>query len=304
MEYQIIRFTKENIDFFQKLFFAVYNKKLNKYEIEHKYEGTSNLSYLGYFACIDHQPIAFYGAIPMVSEINGEIKLSVQSTDAMTLPAYRSLGIFYELGKAVYKTCKECGADFAWAFTNQNSEKASLKHGILRYSHRMIRYEWILIKGFMEYLVKVRSLLFSNHLKHFSHHLDSISEFPFGSFIKQNTILHDRAYWDKKKQKGAFSVKFGNTIFIIKPSFILLIGDVWTNDTNSFEKDLDAFLNHCKKGHYVKVVFQSSSGSSLSKLLEKSAHSIHSSWAILINPFNIDFNLDTFKVTLMDIDSV
>lgn len=139
--YSFARLSATNLKDLYTLFTAVYNKACPKSYFEQKYHTSyTGLSYIGYIAYLDHQPVAYYGVIPTFLSIRQQKVLAAQSCDTMTHPAHQKKGLFVKLAKQTMELAKQEGIHLVFGFPNQNSYPGFIKHLGFAHADTMHRY--------------------------------------------------------------------------------------------------------------------------------------------------------------------
>lgn len=124
-ELVIHRLTEERMKDVQFLIKESFKRRFDVDQLLKKYDTSaySEHNYLCTLGYINEQPVAFYGAIPLMFNFQGEKILGIQSCDSYTLPDYQGQGIHYKLAKASYELMREAGAAFVYAFHSANTQR-------------------------------------------------------------------------------------------------------------------------------------------------------------------------------------
>ena len=106
----------------ERLHYAVYGKHPARGYFSRKYDTRfTGVQYVGFLAYAKQVPVAFYGVLPCLMDVDGEPILVAQSADTMTHPEHRNRGLFVELAELTFQRCKDAHIRLLFGFPNQNS---------------------------------------------------------------------------------------------------------------------------------------------------------------------------------------
>lgn len=130
-ELVIHRLTRERLKDVQIVIREAFQRHIEIDQLLAKYDTSifSEHNYLCTVGYIDEKPIAFYGAIPLVFDYEGQRILGVQACDSYTHPDFQRQGIHYKLAQASYTLMRNAGVSFVYAFHSALTMKACERLG-------------------------------------------------------------------------------------------------------------------------------------------------------------------------------
>jgi hypothetical protein len=213
--YQIQQLTEERLYDLFRLFKSSkpgFHKSFNYYKEKYNTSHTG-LNFIGYLAYdLNGIPAAFYGVLPVMGILNGELMLIGQSADTITHPKHQKKGLFIFLATKTYKLAQEKGVKFLFGLPNSNSypgfiNKLAWEHqddiGIY-YSKipqfpiaKFFQIHWILKMIFGFYTNFLTWIFWNNSII-------SLSDKKQENNFNKLQILHDFNYLNYKKYGGKF----------------------------------------------------------------------------------------------------
>ncbi len=305
-KYQFTPLEESNSEWLITLYKRVFNISYNIDQIKAKFFSSySGIRAQGHFALFEGKPIAFHGAVPVLMNYKGEIELSAQYGDAMTLPQFAGQGLFTSLGELTDTVLQNLGVKFVWGFPNQNSEYGYVNKLNWSGESRMkcfiipvktIPKEAILRKT--KVLEKGNQKLIKSKLQ------DLLCDEPLQSIDSNRnpTTNRSKTYFEYKCFSPNYVIKVDDTKVWIKPLGGLLVGDLEVNSKDKTLKTVEKLTTIAKKLGLSKVVIQTSPNSSLFEHLEGN-YPYFDSWLIGYKNFSSNFPLDKLAFTYGDLDT-
>jgi hypothetical protein len=257
--YKYYQLEKTHLKDVQYIFLKAFNKKVSIDYLIHKYD----TSYLGIkpvatIAYDNQKPIAFYGAIPQLFELNGDKFLIALACDSYTLPQYQKKGLHYNLALRSYELMKKYDLKLVYAFHSENTYYSTKK------------LNWIELPSMKRFHIHTGALpiakvinklrlnkLFSRLMfSVFKPYIIQTAENP----LAMNNKLHQRYSKSFYKYKESFNPHFiisiNNCIFYVKCSSILHIGYIDYKNIASLKAALETLTKLCKKMGISEILFQ------------------------------------------------
>lgn len=289
--YTFVRLGASNLKDLYTLFAAVYNKPCPKQYFERKYDTAyTGLSYIGYLAYLDQQPVAYYGLIPTLLSINKQAVLGAQSCDTMTHPAHQKRGLFVKLANQTFALAKQEGIHLVFGFPNQNSYPGFIRHLGFTHSDTMQRYTI----RFSNTLIKLllRKLGFAGGTKH--------PEPVANSLLQEghDGVIYNQAYRNYKSYNT--NTVIGNTSqrFWVNLPKGGWIGALEPLHQEQFSQTLRILENLTKAS---SITFMTSPGTLSDRLLSKHAKA-EKGFAIIIKNLSGTYDTSRLKFQFSDID--
>ncbi|WP_158797182.1 GNAT family N-acetyltransferase [Pedobacter sp. L105] len=300
------RLSAENIGDLITLHAAVYRRILPLDFFQRKYDTAyTGVSYIGFIAYNDRQPIAFYGVIPCLMSCNKRVTLSAQSADTMTHPDYRKKGLFVKLAEQTFELCRETGIHIIFGFPNQNSLPGFVQQLNWQINETMdcfiipvktIPLERISVKfpvlkawysGYQQRVLK----------KYATHQQADISSVLSDGY---DGLLRNTRYLDYKKYTNTQLIVICGAVFWIKINNGLLIGDANVRADN-FAQAMPALIKLAGRLGLKQIQFHTSSGTKLHTLFAARYPSIPS-FPVIVKILGGSLPVDQIKFTFADID--
>lgn len=287
-KHRIARLGPHNIHHLEALHKAVYGKTCKQHYYQLKYNTAyTGAEHIGFLAYEQEQPIAFYGAVPVIMLVQKQKVLAAQSCDTMTHPAHRKKGLFIELAKLTFDLAKASGIHFVFGFPNQHSYPGFIKHLGFTHSETMnrysMRYESSLYRSLYYRLWKAR---LSKAVKPLTNSL--ITEGFDG-------VVYDQAWFDYKQYDRTYTVENTKGRAWIKCAHGLWIGALETGDAS---KTIRAVVQASKTREITLMV---SPGTALDAQLTR-MQPAEAGFAIITKNLSRRYDLSKLKFQLADID--
>ena len=246
-------------------------KKLNK-KFDTQFTGVANLGFIAYST--DHTPSAYYGVFPVFMLIDGVQYLVAQSGDTMTHTNHQGKGLFVKLARESYQLAASNGVQLIFGFPNGNSYPGFVK-----------KLDWNHEKNLVKYTKRINTVplaalaarynSFKKFYKYFTKRHIQKRAFFGNSLLEtgENGVLRDQNFWNYKAYSDNFTFNASGVKVWAKIDGVLLVGDIEYKEGTDYAKVLKkiagkAFFLGCHK-----IVFQCSSHTWLSNILENTYQS-------------------------------
>ena len=288
--YNFERLSAKNISDLDRLYTAVYNHQRSAGYFAKKYDTAyTGVEYTGFIAYNDqHEPVAFYGVVPM------------------THPGHRLKGLFTQLARLTFKLCAQEGIKVIFGFPNQNSVKG------------FVDLDWETSEIMELYLIPVETIPLENIAEHtpllgrlykeYQHQV--LKKYLVPQKGIENSVLNDGfagvnrddLYFDHKDCHDTQVLRIGKALLWVKiKSNAFIIGDIICGD-----KDFDNIMQKVHKLASIlglnQVQFQTSPETKASGLFAKRYHFIPS-FPIMFKTLERSIKTDKIKFTFADIDT-
>lgn len=235
-EYTFERITIAHYPLLQGLFADAFHQNISIKEISKRFDTVAlGAGVVGFIAihAASQKPAAYYGVFPLQLMVNGKVILAAQSGDTMTHNEHRKKGLFVQLATLTYDTCKREGIYLLYGSPNQFSYTGLVQN--LKWEHRenIIRYDlklsWKTVP--LPKIVsahKKMQFLYFNYARVVLKKQIVVSPETFHHPDKHNTarVYRNKAYIDYKTDAAKFFIRIDDTIFWIKLTDVLWIGDL------------------------------------------------------------------------------
>ncbi len=311
MDYDIQRLCIENLNDIARIHKSVYKRDFPLDTLHKKYDTAYlGISYCGYIAYFNGEPVAFYGVIPTASHWGDKTEISAQSMDSMTVEAHQRKGLFGLLANKTCDLAKEIGITFIWGFGTDVSERPVIDKVGFRCDERVRGYRFAARKrGLDKLLNKVPSLrsMVENRIlrilqKHISQRtfqgsLHTLTEYPM--------ITRNEAYFSYKRYNTTFIIELENVLFWIKlhPHHGIMVGDIEAGCEAQLRIGILAFKALADRHGLGAFTFQTSPGTFTEKVAAELADESFPSWGVCYRSLTSEFPLEKLKVTWGDLDT-
>lgn len=275
------------------------NKLAKKFDTQ--FTGVANLGFIAYST--DQTPSAYYGVFPVFIHIKGVRYLVAQSGDTMTHIDHQGKGLFVRLARESYQLARFNNVQLIFGFPNGNSYPGFVKK--LNWSHEknLVKYTKS-ISTFPLAALAARYNSFNGFYKYLIKKYTRKRDFFDNSLLEtgENGVLRDLDFWNYKAYSDNFTFTASGVKVWAKIDGVLLVGDMEYKEGTDYAKVLKkiarkAFFLGCHK-----IVFQCSSNTWLSKVLENSYKS-EAGLPIGYLKLNDSFPDEELKFTMADFDT-
>lgn len=311
MDYNILRLSKENLNDIARIHKSVYKRDFSLDTLHKKYDTAYlGISYCGYIAYFNDEPVAFYGVIPTASHWGDKTEISAQSMDSMTVEAHQRKGLFGLLANKTCDLAKEIGITFIWGFGTDVSERPVIDKVGFRCDERVRGYRFFARKrGLDKFLNKVpalRSMVENRTLRilqkyatnrAFQGSLYTLTDYPM--------ITRNAAYFRYKRYNSTLVIELENVLFWIKlhPYHGIMIGDIEAESNDQLRAGILAFIALADHYKFGTLTFQTSPGTPTEQVAAELADESFPSWGVCYRSLSSEFPLEKLKVTWGELDT-
>jgi hypothetical protein len=307
--YSIQAFTPDKFLLIKELYRSAYGIELDPADFKSKYSTEKLGSGVMGFLAIHNEtnsPAAYYGVFPVMLLINGRQVLAAQSGDTMTHRNHQKKGLFVELAKITFETCRERGLEIVFGLPNTNSyhgftKRLNWKHvdDVERFDLKTSLKTFPLPKLF--YRLGLKNLYHSyadRLLKKYI--IPAPADFTNSIQTDFGKILRNGAYLEYKNERNKFFLRINEATCWVKLSDVFWIGDV-----DAYDKLDSAVLHKLKqlafKLGYNTIVFHINK--SIPKAEFLSAFKKHETEPLCFHYLNPQYENTNLLITAADFDT-
>ncbi len=307
--YYFERLNEQNFKHFVNLYNKVYQKNYTLELLQQKYNTQHIVEGYYLYIAFSHQSneaVASFGAVPYLFKHKNKSILAAQASDAMTTKEHRGNRLFSTLHQKVVELLKQKPFQFYFAFPNQNSHPIFLnkfnweEHNQLqlfliptsaRIPTRKIAWK-------LPYLTALHNQFIERIFKKYA-----INFSPEDQAANTFQVHKNKAFYQYKANKMHKCIQIEDTIFWIKITNHLQIGDVYIKNKKHFPNHLNQLCKLAAKIGVPSISFNCSSNHPLNATFSQYYPSIPSLPVVFLelSPNNIHYN--NIQFTQADIDT-
>lgn len=268
--YDVQRLSEKNIEDMIFLYKVANQQVITKDFLLKKYNTKKwGVEFVGYIAYNEKNlPIAFYGVIPAIIQLDGETILAAQSADTMTHPQYQRQGLFYQLAMKTFELARKEGIRFVFGFASTNSLPGTIKLGFQIMPSNMQLFK--IKTGIPSIVTRVRRFGWIKRMHDF-YVQRALSRNPvlLINLFQPDTgygIKHDQSFIDYKTYNKKYCITLGDSRMWLKVDGELKVGFIKIGNENP-----SAFIKKLKRLAIIlgcsQVVFITNKNSSIFKFL-------------------------------------
>lgn len=300
------RLSDGNLKDVQFLFETVFKQSITLDQLEKKYDTTyTGIKHIAFLAYEKDMPVAFYGALPQSFSNGSEYFVGVHTCDSITLPEYQRRGLHQSLAIKSYDLMKSLGVKFVYAFHSENTFH-SCKKLDWKVLHTMKGF-WIKTDNFptTKVLRKVQPLsswIEKRAQKILAPHVCPVSKFSNSNTMNGIYVHYSEAFFEYKCFSLNEVIELEGVKFWVKLSSGIMIGDINFKTEAQLMLGLDRLKKLCVKLGYNEILFQTTVGTEIEKVLSKHFTGFES-WKLGYLLFDEELEIDSFRSNFGDLDT-
>ena len=304
--YRTERLDCSNLKDVQFLYKEIFGKRISLEDLTKKYDtGYTGIKHVTFLAYDGKKPIAFYGALPQRMNYNGESILAVHTCDSLTLPSYQRQGLHKMLALKAYDLMRKEGVRFVYAFHSENTFYSCKKlDWELAYSMRGFAVKagnFPVAKAVRKFRPLVT--LYDNYVRFVLRPFQVASD-QFENSNASESLCQDysAAFFDYKSYTNNLVIELGNVKFWLNITSRISVGDVTFETESDLLKGIEKLRKLTSKLGLNEILFQTTPGSKLEKMLSKHFPSFES-WRVGYYLLDEALEIDQLRVNYGDLDT-
>jgi hypothetical protein len=299
--YRVERLSQENILHLISLYDKVFRIRISEEYLQKKYNTLKfGASYIGFISFSSSgSPVAFYGVIPSVVQVDGKKMLAAQSADTMTHPDHQRQGLFVTLATKTYDLARAEGIQFIYGFPNEASFPGFKKMG-WKFLPDPLQLFAVPVNGWIgTMLSKLRSPVNLNSI------LDAL-QIPASRLFDRDSstgLVHDEDFIEYKQYNKTWCVDVAGSRLWIKVDRNLKVGMAVPSMNITSRQFLAMVRDLAWRLGCTKIFFITTKGSVLYDFLRTAAKSTPAFPVGFYDLANQQSSLLKMKFEYVDIDS-